>query len=161
MQELCRPLFHIDMFISLVGKNANGQYTVLVADPQLAADILNEPLPEGAMQEVFNDIAAQLTILGFNVIRNPIPMAYDDDDSEKTRYWYFATSNNVILQDTPKVVWIPTYGHGVWSSLAATDARNKEIWENLGYEVRQLADFHPFAANLGAAHCIKKYLART
>jgi len=23
-----------------------------------------------------------------------------------------------------------------------------------------IADFHPFAINLGAAHCIKKYLSR-
>jgi len=41
-----------------------------------------------------------------------------------------------------------------------TDRRNAEIWEGLGYEVVGLADFHPFASNLGAAHCIKKYLAR-
>jgi hypothetical protein len=36
----------------------------------------------------------------------------------------------------------------------------KEIWERLGFTVHQLPNFHPFAAKLGAAHCIKKYLRR-
>ena len=87
-------------------------------------------------------------------------MAYDDDDSEKRRFWYLATGNNVLTQDNPRRVWIPSYGHGPWAKLAATDALNKQIWRQLGYQVEMLPDFHPFAANLGAAHCIKKYLAR-
>ena len=148
------------MFISLAGRNDSGKYTVLVGDPQMAADVLEQQLPDGAMKEVFDDIANQLTSLGFNVVRNPLPLVYDDDDESRTRIWYFATSNNAIIQDKPKVVWLPTYGHGLWSQLWATDERNKEIWESLGYEVKQLADFHPFAANLGAAHCISKYIAR-
>jgi hypothetical protein len=156
-----QPLFHIDMFISLAGRVGGGPYTVLVGDPQLAADTLGEPLPEGAMQDVFDDIARGLGELGFNVIRSPLPLAYDDDDSTRTRYWYFATGNNVLTQDTPKKVWIPTYGHGPWAKLAATDDAIRRIWEGLSFEVEMLPDFHPFAANLGAAHCIKKYLARS
>jgi hypothetical protein len=155
-----QPLFHIDMFISLAGKTDGQSYTVLVADPQLAADTLGEPLPDGAMADVFDDIAIGMEELGFKVIRTPLPMAYDDDDSEKARYWYFATGNNVLTQDHPRRVWIPSYGHGPWAKLAATDRLNKQIWERLGYQVEMLPDFHPFAANLGAAHCIKKYLAR-
>lgn len=155
-----QPLFHIDMFISLAGRDTNGAYTALVADPQMAADTLNESLPDGAMQDVFDDIASGLRALGFNVVRNPIPMAYDDDDVNKTRYWYFATGNNVITQDNPKKVWIPSYGHDNWGKLQATDAQNKQIWEGLGYAVEMLPNFHPFAANLGAAHCISKYLKR-
>jgi hypothetical protein len=160
-QGTVQPLFHIDMFISLVGRDSGGAYNVLVGSPQMAADILGEPLPEGAMQDVFDDIASGLQSLGFNVHRNPLPMSYDDDDSDKVRYWYFATGNNVLTQDNPRRVWIPTYGHGHWAKLAATDAENKRIWESLGYSVELLPDFHPFAANLGAAHCIQKYLART
>lgn len=155
-----QPLFHIDMFITLVGRGEDGKYTVLVADPGMAADILGEQVPDGAMQTVFNDIAAGLATLGFNVIRNPIPMAYDDDVRERLRYWYFATANNVIVQDDPKRVWIPSYGHEQWSKLSATDDANRNIWQGLGYSVEMLADFHPFAANLGAAHCITKYLQR-
>ncbi len=155
-----QPLFHIDMFISLAGRDEGGKYRVLVADPAMAASILGEPLPEGAMQDVFDDIATSLSEIGFEVIRNPMPMAYDDDDIDKKRYWYFATGNNVIVQDTPKKVWLPTYGHDQWSKLSVTDQKNKEIWESLGYSVEMLPNFHPFAANLGAAHCITKYLYR-
>jgi hypothetical protein len=43
--------------------------------------------------------------------------------------------------------------------LEATNRRNGEIWTGLGYQVRYLADLHPFAKNLGAVHSIKKYLA--
>ncbi|MEP6517995.1 hypothetical protein [Microcoleus vaginatus] len=155
-----QPLFHIDMFISLAGRSDSGKYRVLVADPAMAASILGEPLPEGAMQDVFDDIASSLSEIEFEVIRNPMPMAYDDDDIDKVRYWYFATGNNVIIQDTPKKVWLPTYGHDQWSKLSLTDQKNKEIWESLGYSVEMLPNFHPFAANLGAAHCITKYLYR-
>ena len=57
-------------------------------------------------------------------------------------------------------MWLPTYGHGGWASLAATDEANRRVWESLGFETTMLADFHPFAENLGAVHCVKKYLAR-
>lgn len=156
-----QPLFHIDMFISLVGRNdSNGKYQLMVADPKMAAEILEEEIIEGSMIDVFNDIADGLEEQGFEIIRNPMPLVYDDDDSEKTRYWYFATGNNVLLQDKPKTVWIPTYGHGNWKKLEKTDSKNVEIWESLGFTVNQLPNFHPFAANLGAAHCITKYLGR-
>ena len=66
----------------------------------------------------------------------------------------------MILQDNPKTVWLPTYGHENWSKLSKVDAKNSEIWEELGFKVNKLPNFHPFAANLGAAHCITKYLGR-
>ncbi len=46
------------------------------------------------------------------------------------------------------------------SALTITDNKNKEIWESLGYNVELLTDFHPFAEELGAVHCISKYLGR-
>lgn len=156
-----QPLFHIDMFVTLAGRDNSGKYTVLVGSPAMAATILGEAIPDGAMQDVFDDIAAGLEELGFKVVRNPLPMAYDDDDAQKLRYWYFATSNNLLSQDDPRQVWMPTYGHGNWGKLSATDAENKRILEGLGFTVELLPDFHPFAANLGAAHCIKKYLGRS
>jgi hypothetical protein len=57
-------------------------------------------------------------------------------------------------------VWLPTYGHGPWADLRAVDDQNKQIWRRLRFTVKELADFHPFAQNLGAVHCIKKYLDR-
>jgi hypothetical protein len=158
-----QPLFHIDMFITLIGRNDNGKFQLLIGDPSLAFKILGKPLPAHSMQNVFDNIATNLNNLGFDVIRNPLPLVYMDDILNKERIWYFATSNNVLVQNSKekgKIVWIPTYGHGNWTELIATDKANSEIWKNLGFEVRQLADFHPFAENLGAVHCIKKYLNR-
>jgi hypothetical protein len=153
-----QPIFHIDMFVALAGGKR-----VLVGDPRLAAELLEIPLQPHAMAEVFDDIARSLARLGFEVLRNPLPLAYMDDPEKRVRTWYFATSNNALVHAPARerpAVFLPTYGYGAWESLAVTDRRNREIWEGLGFDVRQLGDFHPLAEELGALHCIKKYLAR-
>lgn len=158
-----QPLFHIDMFVSLAGRGEDGRYRLLVGDPRAAARILNAPLQPHAMAEIFDDIARQLDAQGFDVHRNPLPLVYADDESRRRRRWYFATSNNALVhrpEGERPTVFLPTYGHGAFEELAATDATNQEMWHGLGYDVVELADFHAFAVNLGAVHCIKKYLAR-
>jgi hypothetical protein len=159
-----QPLFHIDMFITLAGRSPEGVYTVLVGDPQLAAKILGHPVSEYAMAGVFDDIAAQLADDGFNVIRNPLPLVYweEEEESRWLRTWYFATSNNALVEvaANEKRVWLPSYGHEPWQELQTTDQANRQTWENLGFEVIMLGNFHPFAEQLGAVHCIKKYLSR-
>jgi hypothetical protein len=159
-----QPLFHIDMFLSLVGRSSGGRFKVLVGDPALAAKILGESPSPYAMCEVFDNIAKGMSNAGFDVERNPLPLIYEDDLSRKERFWYFATTNNCLVQNSAsdgRIVWLPTYGNGSWPQLSLTDEANKKIWISLGFEVRQLGDFHPFAANLGALHCIKKYLSRS
>ena len=157
-----QPLFHIDMFITLIGRASPGTpYRVMVGDPSRAFSILGGQAPAHAMQRVFDDIATQLGLAGFDVIRNPLPLVYMDDEMRRERFWYFATSNNALVQNAPtKHVWLPTYGHGNWPELQATDHANARIWTDLGFEVHALGDFHAFAENLGAVHCIKKYLER-
>jgi hypothetical protein len=157
-----QPLFHIDMFLSLAGRDAEGRYQVLVGDPRLAADLLGVPPWAHAMQEVFDGIARDLEGVGFRVHRNPLPLVYVDDPASRQRVWYFATANNALVQiaGDDRRVWLPTYGYGGWTALQATDRANAEVWESLGFAVSMLTDFHPFAENLGAVHCIKKYLKR-
>lgn len=159
-----QPIFHIDMFVSLAGRGADGRYRVLVGDPRAAAQLTNEPLQAHAMAPIFDDIARDLARRGYAVTRTPLPLVYSDDPGARVRSWYFATSNNALVHapdgDRP-TVYLPTYAHGPFATaLAATDRANAEVWEGLGYEVVALGDFHPFAINLGAAHCIKKYLGR-
>jgi hypothetical protein len=157
-----QPIFHIDMFISLAGRGRSGKYRLLVGSPRMADEILNQaPLPH-AMAAIFDDMARTLSQQGFEVIRNPLPLTYLDDPQAKVRMWYFATANNCLVQidGQDKRVWLPTYGHGAWSNLKAIDKANKRIWRKLGFNVTELADFHPFAQNLGSVHCIKKYLER-
>ena len=159
-----QPIFHIDMFVALAGRGSDGRYRVVVGDPREAASLTGEALAPHAMAPVFDDIARGLAGRGYAVTRAPLPLVYSDDVDARLRSWYFATSCNVLI-DAPEgsrpTVFIPTYAHGPFEDvLAATDRRNAEIWESLGYDVVALADFHAFASNLGAAHCIKKYLAR-
>jgi hypothetical protein len=158
-----QPIFHIDMFISLAGYGSTGKYRLLVGSPSLADELLErEPVPQ-ALAAVFDDVAKNLGSLGFEVHRNPLPLTCVDDPEAKERMWYFATSNNCLVQiaDGEADVWLPTYGHGPWKDLEVTDNANKRIWEDLGFTVHQLVDFHILAQNLGAVHCIKKYLARS
>ncbi|NJM70264.1 MAG: hypothetical protein HC862_08545 [Scytonema sp. RU_4_4] len=158
-----QPIFHIDMLISLAGRDVNGKYRLLVGSPAYADQILGRPPVEHAIAEIFDDIANNLQNAGFDVIRNPLPITYVDYPEDKLRLWYFATANNSLVQideNHGNHVWLPTYGHGDWADLASIDAENKRIWEELGFVVHQLTDFHPFAQNLGSVHCIKKYLER-
>jgi len=158
-----QPLFHIDMFVTLAGRDPSGDYRVMVGDPSLAADLLGVPPWPHAMQAAFDSVARSLADLGFRVHRNPLPLVHVDDAVRRERTWYFATANNALVQsDGPAGprVWLPSYGYGAWEALAAADAANRLLWEGLGFEATLLGDFHPFAANLGAVHCITKYLAR-
>jgi hypothetical protein len=157
-----QPLFHIDMFVSLAGRNDAGAYRVLVGDPRMAAEIVGSATPPYAMVEVYDDIAAQLAGAGFEVIRNPLPLVATADRASRVREWYFATSNNALVEiaGERRRVWLPSYGHTAWPELAATDEANAQIWRDLGFEAQLLGDFHPFAQRFGAVHCIKKYLAR-
>ena len=156
-----QPLFHIDMFITLVGRSGSGRYQLLVGDPSKADALLRRTTPAHAMQPVFDNIANQLTNAGFEVARNPLPLIYVDDVVRKERLWYFATANNALVQNAPtKQVWLPTYGHGAWQELRVIDDAQDQLWQRLGFDVHRLSDFHPFAENLGAVHCIKKYLER-
>jgi hypothetical protein len=157
-----QPIFHIDMFLSLAGRGAGGKYRVLVGSPAEAARLLNQPVSPFALQDAYDQIAGQLAAQGFDVIRNPLPLTYVDDPEAKLRTWYMATANNCLVQITEQSsdVWLPTYGHANWADLAAVDAENRRIWQELGFTVHELGDYHPFAQNLGAVHCIKKYIAR-
>ena len=158
-----QPLFHIDMFITLAGRADDGKYRVLVGDPRLAAQVLGEEVSPYAMVEVFDNVAKNLSKLGFEVIRNPLPLTYIDEPEYKERNWYFAAANNALVEirnPQDKTVWLPTYGYGNWQELEKTDQANREIWERMGFKVILLEDYHAFAENSGSVHCIKKYLAR-
>ncbi len=166
-QGTTQPLFHIDMFITLLGKSISGKNLVMVADPSIAADVLGDTeivkfSSQFSMQSVFDDIAKRLEDIGFDVIRNPLPSAYAVDKKKKRILWYFATANNSLVQvkENSKDIWIPQYGFGSFPELSTTDLKNREILESVGFTVHGLGDFHPFATGLGAVHCISKYVSR-
>ncbi|MDP8969437.1 MAG: hypothetical protein M3N52_02840, partial [Actinomycetota bacterium] len=171
-----QPIFHIDMFLSLAGRDPESdRYRVLVGDPGLADRLLDLDRVPHDLQEEFDQIAAQLAELDFDVRRAPLPyVAVVSPGPAPIRVdgrtvlvdaleeWYHPTSSNCLVQidGDARDVWLPTYGHGDFPWLSAVDDEYKRIWTELGFTVHQLGDFHPFARNLGALHCIKKYLAR-
>jgi hypothetical protein len=190
-----QPIFHIDMFITLIGKGAEGTFRALVADPRLSQPVTG--VAPYALAEVYDQIAMQLEQLNVEVIRNPIvhwptagktytvaqlmQMATQNDSpalaealseirslgaSDNTdvtpRSWHHITWNNCLVEnagDTRRTVYLPSFG-GDRPSLAPLDVRMKQIWEELGFAVRQLADCNRLAESQGVVHCIKKYLSR-
>ena len=157
-----QPIFHIDMFVTLAGRGADGRYRVLVGDPGLADWILGWESVDHDLRAEYDQISAQLDRLGFDVVRTPLPYVSVLEPDAMVRTWYHATANNclVAVDGSDRQVWLPTYGHPPFEELSATDADHRRRWESMGFEVTQLGDFHPFAMRMGALHCIKKYLAR-
>jgi hypothetical protein len=66
-----QPIFHIDMFITLIGENSQGKFEILVGSPALADTILGTRSPF-ALNDVYDSIAESLADLGFVVKRNPL-----------------------------------------------------------------------------------------
>jgi len=66
-----QPIFHIDMFITLLGEGADGKFEVMVGDPSLADGILGTQSP-WALADVYDAIAGDLAAEGFTVHRNPL-----------------------------------------------------------------------------------------
>src|SRR5436190_868169 len=66
-----QPIFHIDMFITLAGADAQNRFQVLVGSPDEADKALGTKSPY-ALSDVYDAIAADLTGRGFSVIRNPL-----------------------------------------------------------------------------------------
>ena len=178
-----QPIFHIDMFITLAGRGNSGKYRLLVGDPRFAAELLGEPVHVACLADAFDSVSKNLCDLGFEVIRNPLPLRWTKERVDVSTFEtidsgvfnrlteagltsvdvyrsFFASSNSALVQISQtagNIVWLPTYG----PDLGPTDAENERIWkEDLGFEVRLLPDFSSFAARLGAVHCLTKYLER-
>jgi hypothetical protein len=66
-----QPIFHIDMLISLIGVNTDGDFEVLLGSPDLADQLLGTASPY-ALQNVYDELESQLTAAGLKVYRNPL-----------------------------------------------------------------------------------------
>ena len=66
-----QPIFHIDMFLTLMGEDEKGGFRVLVGSPSLGDQLLGTTSPY-SLDDVYDSIAADLTAAGMNVQRNPL-----------------------------------------------------------------------------------------
>ena len=160
-----QPIFHIDMFVSLAGRGDDGRYRVLVGDPRAAAQLTGEPLQPHAMAPVFDDIARDLGAARLRrdahaaaarLLRRPRcarALVVLRDLQQRARPRARAASGRPFSSRPTRTARSPTRSP---PPIGATPRSGRA----LGYDVVALEDFHPFAINLGAAHCIKKYLAR-
>lgn len=162
-----QPIFHLDMYVTLVGRTEpEAPFVVMVGDPAMATDLMGGSTwvpglgQDPTRQLEFDAVANQLTDAGFEVIRNPLPLVYEDSTSSTTRKYYFASYNNAIVQRNPDRVLLPSYVDASSQELKAVEAHQILQWEKLGFEVILLADMNAFALAGGAANCIKNVLAR-
>jgi hypothetical protein len=170
----CQPLFHLDMFLTLAGRaTPESAYRILVGDPRWAAKLMGEEPPPDALADHFDDVAANLRGMGFDVIRNPLAYLRVDDPRAKTLTWYYASSNNMLVErfdhetkdrgTSAGRAWIPTYGSiAGLEKMKAVDAKNKEIWEKeLNFEIEEITGCLPFVQKNGSIHCLVKELERS
>ncbi len=77
-----QPVFHIDMFITLGGRE-DGRRRILVGSPALAAELTGGPHDLYGLQAALDDVANRLSEADFDVIRNPLPMVhYEGEPSQ-------------------------------------------------------------------------------
>jgi agmatine/peptidylarginine deiminase len=151
-----QPIFHIDMFITLLGRTDSGTFKVLVGDSNMSNFGLSSKLITPHLNEIFDDIAEFLKNKKFEVVRNPLPYIKFDDKKNKIRKWYYATYNNVFMNQNTKTVILPTYHCKDYEHLKSIDEYNIGLWKEMGFNVKKINNFHKFTKNYGAINCIIK-----
>ena len=76
------------------------------------------------------------------------------------RRWRAATQNGaVVFSGTGRRrVLLPTFAHGRFAYLAQSELLTRQIWTRMGFEVFELSDCTPLAAEHGSPHCMFKLL---
>jgi hypothetical protein len=66
-----QPIFHIDMFTTLIGPQRGGPFRVMVGSPALADELLGTASPF-SLNDVYDRLASDLHRRGFEVLRSPL-----------------------------------------------------------------------------------------
>ncbi|MEL6832822.1 MAG: hypothetical protein AAFP77_07510 [Bacteroidota bacterium] len=164
---------HIDMFISLTGERVEivtgkpGKPVLFLAQPVAlnpkhtrAANRLEELLL-GIVNKLQNPNSRNEES-GFIVMRNPVPLISEGRDDA---VYHIGMYNNCLVErisDQEKRVYLPSYATGGYRrNLKVFDQLNRQLWENLGYQVVMIeANFHNYAKQRGSLHCISNELER-
>jgi len=155
------PWIHTDMYLTPIDSK-----TILVASPVLGCELLphrrtinainrGKPVsvefdaitPESLRQQRFDDVAKQLTDLGYQVIRMPALINVQKD--------WMVTYNNVIMdyQAGQRVVYMPIY------NVPELDRTAAQTYEALGFEVKPI-DVSAIFQLGGAIRCLANVTRR-
>lgn len=173
-----QPIFHIDLFVSLAGRDIHGNEIVIVGDPiytclgdentddERDGKIIVKRIRKKLNKEIIPSLQKFELTRGrrFKVVRIPMPLAYYRKEGETQKRWYWNSYNNSLVEfisHNDKQVWMPTFGHGhKFADLASFDLQAMLIWESLGFKVNLMTDYNLLAQRQGAIRCITKVLSR-
>lgn len=153
---LYQPLdFHIDLILSVTGVKREGRPVLVLAEPVGSH-------PDGKfgdrLRRRFDSMATRLRQAGFEVLRNPMPIA--TLPGGRSAAAMPRCYNNVLLQNAPTpMVWLPQFGDRE-PTCAEADAANTELWKKLGFHVVGLPGWSTFASDDGAMRCMTKVIGR-
>jgi N-dimethylarginine dimethylaminohydrolase len=160
-EELAEPHDHIDMYLTLVGRNvallgdpaepvaclANGRMEKAAElldrrDPELARNVQ----PEVDLLSSYRQVREQLETKGFQVER--VPIVHLDEEN-------VLTFNNVLMEQRSgrRIVYLPQYG------FEDLDEAGIAAWERIGYEVRPV-DVSEIYEYGGTLRCVTNVLSR-
>jgi len=159
-----QPIFHIDMYITLGGKTADGKELVFVGDPELAKSILDQPPPIAEIVQAFNKTAAFFESydggIKFEVIRLPLDLW-----NVTTESGTFLTYNNCLIESfgENRNVYLPAYASVAPGSVnrRKLDEKAAQVFEKAGVSCTLLyGAYEELCKHGGSVHCITKALDR-
>ncbi|MES0100661.1 hypothetical protein [Mesorhizobium sp. M0019] len=140
---------HIDLVVSVTGREPNGKQVLLVAKTELSPNPGEDEILESDRLEA---LAAYLSDCGFEVRRNPAPYLADPGIS--------LCYNNTIVQTGPDKVWLPQFSDANPDYQAADDA-NARIWhEDLGFDVVRVPGWMIYVDSSASIRCATNVLER-
>ncbi len=151
---------HIDRFIALTGlKTVEGRPKIVVADAKLGPGGRTAEL--GSISRALDATANRLDLLGFEVLRNPVPFVPALGDRQLRPRLF----NNVLVENEKRdgrsrpLMWLPQFADAE-PLLAPFDAENFELWHDLGFEPVPVYGWAKLTVAMGAVRCATKVLKR-
>jgi len=177
-----QPLFHIDLFVTLLGRDTVGKQLIMVGEPVKGFDANElDKHTQQLFDYQFNDVERRITEclqnlerdlqkngIQYEILRNPLPLTYHGYGWDTS--WYWASYNNCLIEitDTQKTVWLPSYGTDTdinnphWNDLKKYDEQQVNLLRRNGFKVHLFnQDFHFLASKSGSLHCMTKCLCRS
>lgn len=167
-----QPLFHLDLFITLLGRNEQLKYQIALAEIVDASDNKVSDIEKNIISPLnqwLDEVKLYLKSHDFEVHRVETPITYFNLP-EGTTEWRILSYNNSIVEVSKenRHLWLPTYGSELMDKkiqvayninlIAEYDAKAIELFKKLNFKVTPLMNYFRHMIFQGAAHCITNIL---